>query len=309
MLDAAFPQRNALYRRHVVRETLDRLQSCAELDGGRTGRKVWRSIVELTDRELTEIKALRVDVSPKTLERVAAHFGVSEESILSGGIDFHEIAVRMGTRQGLPERYQKGAFSRRRTPITSLEFVEKIAGWRTRRRVLRHFRTGEAQFTDPMGLISHRFISDFCLYLRSNEGFGSEHYFQIGTYSLAGNQNTLISETFSRLSGPSELYEKLFTEMMKFFEYNCCYKLLESTPDSCVVDAIPYQDVLEAMGVKLLGNPSVCDLKTGMLASMTGYLGLPYARVEHTHCAHRGDSVCRYRIIYPRRVSGDAGRN
>ena len=110
----------------------------------------------------------------------------------------------------------------------------------------------------------------------------------MGIQTYAANRGTIVESVLSRCRGPAELYERLFGDMVKFFELNCRYTIVELGRERCVVDVSSRSDVAEALRVRHLGNEGICELKAGMMASVTAYLGLGYAQVQERSCVHRG---------------------
>lgn len=290
---------SALRMRLGVLNTLDRLQACASLDN-RRGDREWRDLLELSKPELEAIRALERSVPDRALEHVAKRFHVNTQDLMAGNLDFRDIAIRESQPLGtsMPELYMVAAFGRRRGTITALDFLEWQSGWRMRRQLLKQFEVTEAMLSNPMDPISMRFMTDVCHTLRRKHDYTAFDFFNMGMNSYAGNQGTLIAQVFENCDSPAEVYERFLGDMMKFFELNCQYTIVQLTPDRCIVDVHSRRDVAEALRVKHLGNRELCVLKAGMLACMTGFIGRDFARVLEPLCAHRGDPCCRYEVEY-----------
>jgi hypothetical protein len=300
MLSAVSNHNEPLRRRRLIRENLERLRSCAEMDQGKAESKNWYSLLELSGPQLERINSYVDDIPTSALERVAAEFKIDPQALLGESIDFREIAIRHSRGHQLPGRFMIGAFGRRRATIGALDFLEKKSGWRTRRDVFRHFKVNEAMFSNSMDPISMRFMTDVCTYLVKAHGYTKNDLYQLGTNIQANNRGTIVGNVFSSCRGPDEIYERFFGDMMKFFELNCEYFIVKVDNERCVIDVLSRSEVAEALRVKHLGNVETCAFKAGIFSSLTGFLGMPFAGIRELSCVHRGDASCRYELNYPR---------
>lgn len=289
---------DASLRRFRTQETLERLKACAELDLDRGGAKVWKSILELTDREIMKINELKADLPKKSLQRVADHFRISDRALEAGNIDFGEIAIKHSKTSKLPERYSIGAFGRRRATIASLNYIEKRSGWRARRDVFRRFKLSEAMFASPMETINIGLITDVARYMQRRHQYGAQDLFAMGANLYESDQNSIVAHVLSQYVDPASLYERFFADLMKFFELNCTYTIVEIDDEHCVFDVRSRPDVAEALRVRHLGNHELCFARTGMYACMTKHMGAECAVGRELACVHLGAAACRYEIRY-----------
>jgi predicted hydrocarbon binding protein len=213
-------------------------------------------------------------------------------------IDFGLLASRVrGDAGQFPERYVAGAFSRKRTSINILAYLEDFHSWEMRDQILRQFQMSEAALRDPNEWINVRFLSDLCEYL-SKHGFSESALVAMGSYSLITNFDSNLGIEFRKLQSPSEVIENCFGPLVTLYDRNIDYKIAELHEECAVIEARSNRDVLDALKIREIGNTPYCQVKSGVFSSLVGYLGLPFARVEETSCVHRGDEYCRYEIIY-----------
>ncbi len=282
----------------LVVETLERLRLGFEWEHGQS-RRDWLDLLALTSRQYQAFVLGEKSLSRSSLNRLAAKIDVDPDEILAGELDFRDLCLHFSQRGSeLPDRYRVASFGRRRTTITSLDFVEEHFGWNVRHQTLRHFKLGEGALALPMAPISSRFPTDLCEYLARAHGLGLADFFRMGAHSQKANLGTLIDDVFSRSRGPRELYETFFGDMMKFFEQNSIYSIRSLGDEHCQVEMASQPDVSAALGVTHLGSEAICRLKSGIFISAMGYLDLPYAQVEETRCVHLGDDVCRFEIDF-----------
>ena len=279
--------------------TLQRLQVCSGLDWG-TGPTRWLDILGLGQKKYQSVLQRQSDLPDSSLISLAQFLEIQPEEILAGAVDFRKISVSKGNGQRtLPKSYSIAAFGRRRTTITSFDYLEDRAGWRVRADVLRAFHLNEAILSDYMAPINMQFMTDVADYLHSRHGLRHTDFFQMGAHSPLGNRNTLIGRTLSAARSPAEAYEMLFDGLIKFFEQNTKYTITELDEMGCTIEVTSYRYVAEALGVRQLGSHHICGLKAGFLASIPFYLNQKLAAVTETSCVHSGDSVCRFEVEFP----------
>lgn len=277
-----------------VAETFERLRWTANLS-----QQKWIDLMGIQWWQYHRIKAGTEAIPNKVIERVAQYFKISPKNLIAGNVDFGEVAAMVHKGSALPERYTKAAYGRKRTTITSIEFLEKYFGWRLKLDVLAAHGATEADLRDPFSPISMHLISDICAYLHDHRQFRAPDFQAMGAYSYFANRKTLVGKIFSEMRSPSELYEFFILEAMKIFEQNCIYSIERKNDNGMTIDVLTHPDVAAECGVRHLGNVHTCHLKAGMVVTLPRYLNLPNAKVRKTACVHQGDSVCRYEVDFP----------
>ncbi|MBC7693696.1 MAG: hypothetical protein H7222_18160 [Methylotenera sp.] len=287
---ARFPQ--------PVEDTLERIRRAAELAGDD-----WLQVLGLTEKQYLRLLIERVPLAARTVESVAARFGLSFESVMRGDVDYAALSAReKGDHDPLPARFSVGAFSRRRTSIHLLDYVELNHGWRTRSRILRHFQMSEALFKDPDQSININFVTELCEYL-SKSGCSTDVMKSMGEHSFVANRKTPLGRLLRSYGTSRMLHEHVFTELISpYFDKNCIYQLVEISDHHCVVTARPSTEVQDELMQKVIGSTHVCSAKVGSFQSLSGYLGLPFSKVTETDCVHSGAGVCRFHFDFQGRA-------
>lgn len=274
-------------------ETLERLCLTSNMSS-----EQWYDVLQLSWSEYNDLKLGRLTSSKSVYERVAGEFKLRPTQIISGNIDFKSIALEFEKKDLIiPENYTNAAYGRKRTSITSIDFLESYSGWRLRTDAIRNLSVSEGFLQDPFAPISMNFITDLCAYLQKRQ-FQAEDFFAMGAYSFIGNKNSIISRLLSDFTCVKDAYAFLLNDCMKLFELNCTYKIIKANDTSLTVDYITNADVAAETGVRHLGNVPVCHTKRGFAAVVPLYLGLPKALVKKTACVHKGDDVCRLEIDF-----------
>lgn len=275
-----------------VVETLERIRLTANL-----GRQDWLDILGVQWRDYLSIKAGTKKPSDKIIENVAQHFGFTPSSLQSGEIDFKKFAIEQDDENCGIHNYLKAAFGRRRTSITSLDWLEDTFGWRLRMDALRALNVSEAGLNDAFAPISINFITDLCAYL-SRRQFRSLEFYSMGANAYYGNKNTILAKIFSELRSTSEIFEFFCSEAIKLYEQNCIYKIISNVDSRMTIEISTNPHVAAETGKKYLGSKHVCDVKRGLISHLPCYLNLPAAVVIETACVHRGASACRFEVDY-----------
>lgn len=282
---------------YLLPEVLERLRWCS---GYRDEKRAaeWLEILGVRESDYESFLCGGKELPDHALEALCERVKVTPRQLRSGQVDFHEITLLNSPLREFPERYRVAAFGRRRTTIHAVNFVEKKCGWRVRSELLEGHGIGECLLTDPMGTISIQCLTDICDVLRTRYAYVDGDFFRMGTYAGLARQNPALCTLLDTCESPAEIYERLFSDLMRFFEHNCRYLVQNLESKKCVVDVMDRRSIAEALERKNLGSPSICALKAGWMSAAPAYLGLPFATVRELKCVHRGDAVCRFEIDF-----------
>ena len=220
--------------------TLERVQACAGFDR-RSTRKSWLELLGLTSKDYASVADGTRALSEKAILQVADHFQIPPESLISGEIDFRRISVLWGRGdKDLSEAYSTAAFGKRRTTITSFDYIESRFGWRTRSELLARFNLNEAVMTDFTAPINMQFMTDVTLHLKQKHGLRPPDFFRMGAHSAIGNRYTMVGETLSSSRSLPEAYEVLMGGLIRLFEQNTRYSLTDLDLSGCTVEVSSY---------------------------------------------------------------------
>ena len=271
-------------------DNLERLQALSQLS-----KNEWLDLLGLSWKKYYQFKIGFSEFPSSSLHEISKHFSISEESLAQGKVNFAELEAKLSNTDALPEKYTVGAYSRRRTSITSVEYLEKAYGWRLKYDVLNHFHMSAATLQDPFATISMQMITDMAEYLKTRQ-FKSADFFRMGLYSSEGNRYGLVGKICSEMENLEQLYSVFFNKMIFIFEKNCSYNYQQITEKTGLLMMTSSPDIAAELKVKHLGSKSICELKAGLIASVPSYMGLNNATVTHFTCEHSGDDACRFHI-------------
>lgn len=213
-------------------------------------------------------------------------------------IDYDTLVSHFrGEIHEMPEKYAIASFSKKRTAVNLLDYVGGYDGAIFRAKLLRSLQLSERSLSDLDSPVNIQLITDLIDGCRKL-GYDDRRILSIGAHSLETNRPTAFGSELAKAKTTAHVYERMVTELVGFYEKNCSYKLISLSADSCIVESISNPDVATALGVRHVGSPSGCIVKSGILTSTPGYIDMPFAKVIETHCVFRGDPACRFHIDF-----------
>lgn len=108
-------------------ETLERIRAVSNVS-----QPEWFDILEMPWQDYQDMRFGKLQATESLVERVAAHFELKPVDIVDGRVDYKSLALRLEEPHEMPEAYSSAAFGRKRTSITSINFLEKYVGWKLR---------------------------------------------------------------------------------------------------------------------------------------------------------------------------------
>ena len=259
---------------------------------------LWSELLGISPQSYKEAVATGRPVPLCALEAVTHYLGLSLEILIRGEIDYPALFARFNGHLGtLPERYSTGAFSRKRTSINVLAYVEQMYGWTESQHILRLLQVNEAAFGNPEEWINVNFLADL-LALLKKRGATRESLRAMGSFSAVTNRRTRLGEVMGQAHGVHDLYETMIDRAAGLYDVNCNYWIESMEADGCVIAAVPNPDVQDAIGSKVIGNREVCEAKEGVFASAPCYIGHAHSAVSEEKCVHRGDPHCAFHVQF-----------
>ena len=214
-------------------------------------------------------------------------------NLIEGNIDF-ELLERQhfGDATAIPDRFTRCAFSRRRTTQRLVNFLDQFGSPEATDAALRKLQIRRAAFSDPNAptnvLLSVELTKEL-----TRQGATPGIFRELGYQSARSKSYAVISEQIKRCGSISEAFDLRVNHLAeKLEDGNCVYRLLSMNHGEAKIEVREKKSVLDALNVRHLGDLFTCALKTGTLAAVTTYLGLPASKVTETHCVHRGDPAC-----------------
>ncbi len=242
------------------------------------------------------------NISPSLLSitSLANSLEISIESVVTGKICYETLkAHQNGQTDHLPERYSVATFSKRKTTIHLLDFIETNFGWQTKKNVLNHFQINEGFTSKPDAEVNFLLPSDICEYLGKTYRMPVELIQKMGAHSALTNKNTFAGKTLYRLRSPKILLEHFFSQLVnQHFEKNQTYQIIKLTDRFCLVETRFKEELKDSLKTGQLGNIFACNSIAGTMSSLTTYLNLPSSHVTKVDCVHQGGCSCKYLIDF-----------
>lgn len=253
----------------------------------------------LTRNEFERARASKKDLPADKIFSLAERLELGFNSIVNGKIDYQALSQHyFGNKCFLPKRYERAALSRRRTTMFILNYVEEAFGWKERLNILRQFQLNESLFADPDKPISILFASDLSEYLLRYK-LDESQLATIGAECLKRVQADPVRAELRDCTSVGEIYERMCDGLIvKYFEKNFEYQMLELNDEYCVIAGRPSTLLLDALESKKVGNTATNIVRGGLASGYPTLLGLPSATAKHVEKSVKGSTEIHYRFDY-----------
>lgn len=275
----------------IMVDTLERLRSISYFS-----ESDWLEFLGISWNFHQKFKMGLAPLPDHCLDKICHLFKIEAQDLEKQNLNFKELAVRMENKDSaISDYYMVAPYSRRRTTITTIDYLEQAYGWKLKQDILEHFNIKESALLNPYASISIRFITEMCEYLKTRQ-FKQDDFVKMGLYSAVGNKNSLLGKTFLQMQSVQDILHYLINEMTPLFETNSTFLYTQISDTEGIMTAKSNPDIAHELNVQSVGSEATCWIKSGICASAPTYIGLPAAKVTLISCEHRGDDICRYHI-------------
>lgn len=273
-------------------DTLNRVQYAMNLDD-----RSFADRLSLTFRHFQMLKARNITPNLFSFHALLDEIQLLPETFIQGQIDFAALsAVYSGNKNFVRERYRPGAFSKKRTLWTPLQYIREYLGTEEFLGLLKHLQIREAFFSNEDEVVNVRLMADLCDYLASRFG-QTQILYSMGSFSNQSTKNSVISQQIGSGLSVKNTYEKIVIDLApKYLDKNLIYSFETLTNEGCLLVGTPNPEVQDALSQENIGSPSACVYRAGVIASLPAFSGLPHAHAEEISCVNRGDKTCIYRV-------------
>lgn len=286
-----------------VWETLERIRHTADMSHTELAERLW-----MTHDQYLKAKEKKSPPPVQPVMELAMEIRVPFRAFFDGSeIDYAALARRRRKEFGvLPERYQPGAFSRKRTAMSVLEYVERFHSFWSAESLLTECQLDRTALQNPDEMVNIRLISDFLQKL-ADRGMSADTFYRMGQMVSNFSVNHPLAEEVKDIECTRKLYEVIVSQHAGHFEFNHVYSIRYLNAESCLVMAEQKDEVRQSLSEKRYGNRAGCHYKAGIFAAFPGFLGRPHAEVTEIACVHDGDPACLLEIKFgPRNPLGRA---
>lgn len=276
-------------------DTVKRIQATLSM-----GDETFSELLELPKNTYQKIKAGQKPVPAKAFAHLSKALNLNVGDIYSGRINYAALDAYFNKNElYISEVYTRGAGSRFWTVQNILTYVEKRYGWHMRLQALRHFQLSERYFSDLNRGINFDFMTELLAYLEYRTMPGAEFVFTGSNLVNIFNKKNLIGDLLQQKKMKSA-YEVFFEKTITQIDRNYSYRIEYINDRECVIRMEPDAMVSEELHKRNPGSFNTCTYREGVLAAVPKYLGIGTAKVSQLSCFHKGDSICRFRIQFPR---------
>ncbi len=197
--------------------------------------------------------------------------------------------------------FERGGFSRFRTAINAVKFLEKKRDSLSALLLTRRLGLDPQFFTDPsferrsvpIELIARVFDES------ARMGLDQKDFYQMGLQTGLRFQkggSSPLSLAVKSARSLAEIYESILGEHTHFFDENHEYWVHSVTPDQLVFRSVPSKRAQDEQKSARVGSAIGCIQRSGAAAAFPAHGGRGVTRVRHPRCIFRGDPFCEFEV-------------
>lgn len=253
-------------------------------------------LIGLEVESFRELERFSRDIPLDIAAALGHSFNVDLQALWATAIDERAAENYFHKKQPeLPARYSVGKFSKVRSILNLLQGVQLKRGPRYVDQLLRYSQIPSAFFDDPEKTINVRFITDFTELL-AQRGWGTAELFSLGQLSYQTHKSSSFGQAMARNRSWRTVYEDLVVNNSAAFDRNYDYRLQRCAEDRVIIDAIPREEVCDALQTDVFDTETTCLTRMGVMSTVACYAGLAAAKVTKLRSVHLGDDRNRYEI-------------
>jgi len=272
---------------------LDSIQSTLLLDDVTMG--------EMFDLSALEFKSARKSDKSLSLEHLDIlldRAGLSIDSFFEGTYDSTQVRKKFfGDDLSLPERYTVAKYSKARTIINCLTFIELKFGTDFKNSVLRTLQLDVRFFDDPERELNINLLRDLCNLLLKL-GMKSKDFINMGRMSYQVNRTSTMGEAFGAHKRVDDLMADICENHSVKFDKNFDYFITHKRRDEISIGSRPSERVLEHLSQDEIGSEEICLTKLGVFGSFPLYLNKVNSHALKTKCMRSGDPYYEYTVKF-----------
>lgn len=276
-------------------------------------KNIWNSISEiqnicgLIDYDIAEIlnvptlefkskKSALSDLTSFEVLKIAEAFELDIWHLINNDFDHQIVKDRFdGKRNTLSSRYTENPFSKKRTQVNILNYLEENY-FSLADSCYKRFQLNEECFENQDDVISIKFLEDLCDYLQSKK-FSYEEFYKMGTNSYEVNKNSPMADVLKKCRSIPELYQFIAEGMSESYDLNFKYQIDSISSGVVKVTEIPSEKSLEANKGKV-GNYTSTVIKSGVIASLPKFINKEEADISITKSAYHDSKYTQFTIEY-----------
>ncbi len=273
-------------------ETVKRLRKCAHISQERIA-----DVLGLHQTAVCRVELGQQSLQPWHLQQLSELYNIRVGELLSGQINFWQVAERFGQKPPFSDRYRELAHSKVRELLPLLQFFDTQKGRAYVQRLLREV---------DLAL-------DFDYLRGPDQPIGVNCYLDLLRHSLKlgmldeGNLQLMVEETRTEAVQGflHSLYQTQATPMnllktyllnSHHYDSNFDYSILESGSDAVVLAVKPTEHMAKVSYKDAELGDFLCRYKREYLSQLPAYIGGKPLRVQEKECHFHGAAQCVYTI-------------
>lgn len=271
-------------------ETVKRLRKCA-----RVSQQELANLLGLHQTAVCRVESGMQSLQPWHLQKLSEIFDVRVTAILSGQINFWQIAERFGQRPPFPSRYLQHAHSRVRELLPLLQFATTVKGKSFVNKTLDKLGLDPVYIQGPDQPIGVDANLDLLRHLIKAGVVSTKNLHDLVNHTRSEKVQGFLDVIYRTQSGSLNLLKTLILNA-HHYESNFKYEMREEKGDSLVLSIKPAEHMAEIQYKDEQLGDFLCHYKQEYLTQFPLYIGAKPAQLQESECHFHGSGQCIYTI-------------
>lgn len=274
-------------------EKLIQIQNTLLLDDTGMGK-----LLDLSQESFSLMKQRKGALELGQLDVLTNQVGISMNQLFSESLDLNQIRnLYFGNEYTLPRKYDFAKFSKSRTIINCLTYIEMKFGSEFRNTILRELQVDPRFFDSPDRQMNIGVLRDLCSLL-AKFGMKEADFINMGKMSYFVNKEEGLGKDLGSHSNVIDLFADICENHSDKFDQNFDYFITKCEKDGISIGSKPTELALDYLDVKEVGSSLTCITKLGVFGSFPHYLNFLRSYAIKTKCMRQGDNIYEYKIFY-----------
>lgn len=258
-------------------------------------------LLELSSLEYVTSKLKRGPIDLQRMDAFLDRVGMSLDTFFEGHFDKDQIQnFYYGELDSLPARYDFAKYSKARTIINCLTYIELKYGPELKNSIVRSLNMDIRFFEDPERVLNIKLLKDLCVILK-NFGLTDQDFVDMGRMSHYTNKSDKLGQILSSHRNMEDMMHDICDRHSTSFDQNFEYFVTGKDEGEISIGFKPTEYVLEHLGHFEIVSDQVCLTKRGVFSAFPLYLDYDKSYVKKTKCMLEGDNHYEYKIFYSKK--------
>lgn len=255
-------------------------------------------LFELSFEEFSLLKLNNKSIELQRMDVFLDRIGMDLDSFFEGKFEKNQLQnFYYGPIDHLPARYNFAKFSKARTIINCLAYIEIKYGIEFKNSIVRSLNIDIRFFEDPERVMNTRLLRDLCATLKKY-GLTDQDFLAMGRMSYHTNREGKLGAILRTHRNMGDLMEDMCENYSSYFDQNFDYFITGKDKGEIFIGFRPTEHALEYLRYNEMVTNQVCFTKQGVFETFPRYLDYENSIVEKTKCMLEGNSYYEYKIYY-----------